>query len=74
MRKAIGRVKPQFVFGLIFGILATSYGFVGGSDYEQELEDTAFYCEMVKEESWPPREGLDCPAPDLVTVHRLVAL
>ncbi|NWA11932.1 hypothetical protein [Pseudomonas gingeri] len=74
MRKAIGRVKPQFVFGLLGGILMASYGFVGGADYNQELVDTAFYCEMVQEQSWPPREGLDCPAPELVPVHRLVSL
>lgn len=74
MRKTIGRVKPQFVFGLLFGVLAASYGFIGGADYDQELADAAFYCEMVKEESWPPREGLDCPVTELVPVHRLVAL
>lgn len=74
MRKIVGIVPKQVLWGLLGGMLMAGYGWVGQSDYENEVTNAEWYCQMVQDGLWPPKQGMSCPAPDLSPSERLVSL
>lgn len=74
MRKIVGIVPKQLVWGLLGGMLIAGYGWVGQSDYENEVAYQELYCQMVRDDLWEPKPGMICPTPDLSPGERLVSL
>lgn len=74
MRQIMQRVPKRFYVGLLAGAMIASYGWIGESDYEQQLANTAMYCEMSDEGLWPVRPDLNCPVAPLLPGDRLVSM
>jgi len=74
MRKLFERLPRPFYMGVLIGGLVTGYGWVGDSDYQEALAGAAFYCQMAGNGDWPPRPELNCPAPKVEPIERLVGL
>jgi len=74
MRKIMGRVPKPLLVGLLIAFVISAFGWVGESDYEQELKTVQLYCEMSDQGLWPPRPEYQCPAKPLTPNVRLVAL
>lgn len=63
MRKIIGCAPKPFWMGLLIAGAVGAYGWVGESDYQEEIASTERYCAMAAEKLWPPRPELNCPVP-----------
>lgn len=46
----VGRI---LMFGLLLSLIIIIFATVGQMDYEDEVRDTAHYCDMVAEGTWP---------------------
>jgi hypothetical protein len=64
MRKIIECVPKPFLAGLLIASAVGAYGWVGESDYQEQIASAERYCEMSAKKLWPPRPELNCPAPD----------
>jgi hypothetical protein len=61
-RNAPQRVSPTALF--IAGVVtALCVGLVGGADYDQEVADARFTCNMVSVQAWPSAYKPDCKLP-----------
>lgn len=74
MTKHKRQVSRQFVAGLLGGMLIAGYGWVGESDYQNEVASTELYCQMSKDGLWPEKPELACPRPSLTPPEHLVSL
>jgi hypothetical protein len=46
-----------FLGGLVFALVV---GLVGGGDYEQQVADAQYTCNMVKDKAWPSAMKPEC--------------
>lgn len=74
MRKLTGLVPKQFLLGLLGGMMVAGYGWVGESDYQNEVASFELYCQMAKDGLWPEKPEMACPRPPLTPPEHLVSL
>lgn len=65
MRKIIECVPKPFWLGLLIAVGTSAYGWVGESDYQEEIASAERYCEMSDQKLWPVRPELNCPGQDV---------
>lgn len=42
---------------LLIIILIIILGIIGNNDYQDQVAEQDFYCQMVKDKAWPPYKG-----------------